>query len=148
IRQKQFKKVELIQFNKPKKSYEKINNLTNDAEKVLQLLQLPYRVMNMCTGDLGFTAAKKYDIEVWIPTQNTYREVSSCSNFVDFQARRAGIRYRNDDKKLEFVHTINGSGLAVGRTVTAILENNQQEDGSVIIPEVLRPYMGGVEVIK
>jgi len=104
--------------------------------------------MSMCTGDLGFTAAKKYDIEVWIPAQNMYREISSCSNFEDFQARRAGIRYRNKEGKLEFVHTLNGSGLAIGRTVTAILENNQQEDGSVIIPKVLRPYMGGKEVIK
>jgi len=102
----------------------------------------------MCTGDLGFTAAKKYDIEVWIPAQNMYREISSCSNFEDFQARRAGIRYRNKEGKLEFVHTLNGSGLAIGRTVTAILENNQQEDGSVIIPKVLRPYMGGKEVIR
>lgn len=148
IRQHQFNKVELVQFVKPETSYEALEQLTNQAEKVLQLLELPYRVMSMCTGDLGFTAAKKYDIEVWIPTQNKYREISSCSNFEDFQARRAGIRYRNGDGKLEFVHTLNGSGLAVGRTVTAILENYQQADGSVIIPKVLQPYMGGKEVIN
>lgn len=148
IRQHQFNKVELVQFVKPEESYDKLEELTNQAEKVLQLLELPYRVMSMCTGDLGFTAAKKYDIEVWIPTQETYREISSCSNFVDFQARRTGIRYRKEDGKLEYVHTLNGSGLAIGRTVAAILENFQQEDGSVVIPEVLRPYMGGKEVIK
>ncbi|MBO1004183.1 serine--tRNA ligase [Pseudogracilibacillus auburnensis] len=148
IRQHQFNKVELVQFVKPETSYEALEQLTNQAEKVLQLLELPYRVMSMCTGDLGFTAAKKYDIEVWIPTQNKYREISSCSNFEDFQARRAGIRYRNGDGKLEFVHTLNGSGLAVGRTVTAILENYQQADGSVIIPKALQPYMGGKEVIN
>lgn len=149
IRQHQFNKVELVHFTKPEQSYEALEQLTKTAEKVLQLLQLPYRVMSMCTGDLGFTAAKKYDIEVWIPTQETYREISSCSNFEAFQARRAGIRYRREDNgKLDFVHTLNGSGLAVGRTVTAILENNQQEDGSVVIPEVLRPYMGGREVMK
>src|SRR5690625_194364 len=139
IRQHQFNKVELVQFVKPEDSYETLEQLTGHAEKVLQLLGLPYRVMSMSTGDLGFTAAKKYDIEVWIPTQETYREISSCSNFEDFQARRAGIRYRNADGKPAYVHTLNGSGLAVGRTVTAILENYQQEDGSVIIPEVLRP---------
>lgn len=148
IRQHQFNKVELVQFVQPEQSYDVLEQLTNHAEKVLQLLELPYRVMSMCTGDLGFTAAKKYDIEVWIPTQNMYREISSCSNFEDFQARRAGIRYRNKEGKLQFVHTLNGSGLAIGRTVTAILENNQQEDGSVVIPKVLRPYMGGKEVIK
>lgn len=148
IRQHQFNKVELIQFVKPEKSYEVLEQLTNHAEKILQLLELPYRVMSMCTADLGFTAAKKYDIEVWIPTQETYREISSCSNFEAFQARRAKIRYRNSAKKVEYVHTINGSGLAVGRTVTAILENNQQADGSVLIPKVLRPYMGGKEFIK
>src|SRR5699024_4726431 len=118
------------------------------AEKVLQLLGLHYRVMSMSTGDLGFTAAKKYDIEVWIPTQNTYREISSCSNFEDFQARRAGIRYRDEEGKPQFVHTLNGSGLSVGLMVTAIMENYQQEYGSVVISEVLRPYMGGNEVIK
>src|SRR5699024_8518324 len=148
IRQHQFNKVELVKFVKPEDSYEALESLTANAEKVLQLLKLPYRVMNMCTGDLGFTAAKKYDIEVWIPAQNTYREISSCSNFESFQARRAGIRYRNAEDKLEHVHTLNGSGLAVGRTVTAIIENYQQADGSILVPEVLRPYMGGVEVIK
>lgn len=149
IRQHQFNKVELVQFVKPEQSYEKLEELTGEAEKVLQLLELPYRVMSMCTGDLGFTAAKKYDIEVWMPTQETYREISSCSNFVDFQARRTGIRFRREEKgKPEFVHTLNGSGLAIGRTVAALLENNQQEDGSVVIPNVLRPYMGGTDVIK
>lgn len=147
IRQHQFNKVELVQFVKPEDSYEMLEQLTGHAEKILQLLGLPYRVMNMCTGDLGFTAAKKYDIEVWIPAQNKYREISSCSNFEAFQARRAGLRYRDKDGKVKFVHTLNGSGLAVGRTLTAILENYQQEDGSVVIPEVLRPYMGGMEKI-
>src|SRR5699024_2002590 len=148
IRQHQFNKVELVQFIKPQDSYEALEELTGQAEKVLQLLGLPYRVMSMCTGDLGFIAAKKYDIEVWVPAQNTYREISSCSNFESFQARRAGIRYRNEEGKPAHVHTLNGSGLAIGRTITAILENNQQEDGSVVIPKVLQPYMGGVEVIK
>ncbi|MDC3417745.1 serine--tRNA ligase [Aquibacillus salsiterrae] len=149
IRQHQFNKVELVQFVKPEESYQVLEELTGHAEKVLQLLELPYRVMSMCTGDLGFTAAKKYDIEVWIPSYRTYREISSCSNFEDFQARRAGIRFRRDEKgKPEFVHTLNGSGLALGRTVAAIIENYQQEDGSVQIPEALRPYMGGVQVIK
>lgn len=148
IRQHQFNKVELVNFVKPEDSYETLERLTAEAEKVLQLLKLPYRVMSMCTGDLGFTAAKKYDIEVWIPSQHTYREISSCSNFEDFQARRANIRFRREAKgKPEFVHTLNGSGLALGRTVAAILENYQQEDGSVVVPEVLRAYMGGVEVI-
>ncbi|HEY4599854.1 MAG TPA: serine--tRNA ligase [Cerasibacillus sp.] len=149
IRQHQFNKVELVQFVKPEDSYDALEQLTGHAEKILQLLKLPYRVMSMCTGDLGFTAAKKYDIEVWVPNQNTYREISSCSNFEDFQARRASIRFRRGAKgKPEFVHTLNGSGLAIGRTIVAILENYQQEDGSVIVPEVLRPYMGGLEVIK
>lgn len=149
IRQHQFNKVELVQFVKPEDSYAVLEELTGHAEKVLQLLELPYRVMSMCTGDLGFTAAKKYDIEVWIPSQETYREISSCSNFEDFQARRAGIRFRRGtDSKPEFVHTLNGSGLAIGRTVTAIIENYQQEDGSIKVPKVLVPYMGGVEVIK
>ena len=149
IRQHQFNKVELVRFVKPEESYEELEKLTGHAEKVLQLLGLPYRVLKMCTADLGFTAAKKYDIEVWIPTQDTYREISSCSNFEDFQARRASIRFRREQgAKPEFVHTLNGSGLAIGRTVAAILENFQQEDGSVVIPEVLRPYMGGKEVIK
>src|SRR5699024_5892319 len=148
LRQHQFNKVELIQFVEPEQPYVVLEELTGHAEKILQLLELPYRVMNMCTADLGFTAAKKYDIEAWIPTQETYREISSCSNFEDFQARRAGIRYRNEEGKPAHVHTLNGSGLAIGRTITAILENNQQEDGSVVIPKVLQPYMGGVEVIK
>ncbi len=148
IRQHQFNKVELVKFVKPEDSYEELEKLVADAEKVLQLLGLPYRVMSMCTGDLGFTAAKKYDIEVWIPSYETYREISSCSNFEDFQARRANIRFRRDSKsKPEFVHTLNGSGLAIGRTVAALLENYQQEDGSILIPEVLRPYMGGIERI-
>ncbi|MBT2691342.1 serine--tRNA ligase [Bacillus sp. ISL-47] len=149
IRQHQFNKVELVKFVKPEESYDELEKLTGHAEKVLQMLGLPYRVMSMCTGDLGFTAAKKYDIEVWIPSYNTYREISSCSNFEGFQARRANIRFRREAKgKPEHVHTLNGSGLAIGRTVAAILENYQQADGSVIIPEVLRPYMGNREVIK
>ncbi|UOE55531.1 serine--tRNA ligase [Cytobacillus oceanisediminis] len=149
IRQHQFNKVELVKFVKPEESYNELEKLTGHAEKVLQMLGLPYRVMSMCTGDLGFTAAKKYDIEVWIPSYNTYREISSCSNFEGFQARRANIRFRREAKgKPEHVHTLNGSGLAIGRTVAAILENYQQVDGSVIIPEVLRPYMGNREVIK
>ncbi|MEH7417402.1 serine--tRNA ligase [Neobacillus drentensis] len=149
IRQHQFNKVELVKFVKPEDSYEELEKLTHDAERVLQLLELPYRVLSMCTGDLGFTAAKKYDIEVWIPSYGTYREISSCSNFEAFQARRANIRFRRDSKaKPEHVHTLNGSGLAIGRTVAAILENYQQEDGSVVIPAALRPYMGNREVIK
>lgn len=149
IRQHQFNKVELVKFVKPEDSYEELEKLTRDAEKVLQLLKLPYRVMSMCTGDLGFTAAKKYDIEVWIPSYDTYREISSCSNFEAFQARRANIRFRRELKgKPEHVHTLNGSGLAIGRTVAAIIENYQQADGSIVIPEVLRPYMGNREVIK
>lgn len=149
IRQHQFNKVELVKFVKPEDSYEELEKLTNDAERVLQLLELPYRVLSMCTGDLGFTAAKKYDIEVWIPSYGTYREISSCSNFEAFQARRANIRFRRDPKaKPEHVHTLNGSGLAIGRTVAAILENYQQADGSVIIPKVLRPYMGNKEIMK
>lgn len=149
IRQHQFNKVELVNLVKPEESYEALETLTGNAEKVLQSLNLPYRVMSMCTGDLGFTAAKKYDIEVWIPSQDTYREISSCSNFEDFQARRAGIRFRRDTNgKPEYVHTLNGSGLAIGRTVAAIIENYQQADGTVVVPEVLRGYMGGKEVIK
>lgn len=148
IRQHQFNKVELVKFVKPEDSYQELESLVANAEKVLQLLGLPYRVMSMCTGDLGFTAAKKYDIEVWIPSYNTYREISSCSNFEDFQARRANIRFRRDTKsKPEFVHTLNGSGLAIGRTVAALIENYQQADGTIVIPEVLRPYMGGLEKI-
>ncbi|SOC25763.1 seryl-tRNA synthetase [Ureibacillus xyleni] len=148
IRQHQFNKVELVRFVKPEDSYDELEKLTGHAEKVLQLLGLPYRKLLMCTADLGFTAAKKYDLEVWMPTQNMYREISSCSNFEDFQARRANIRFRREQgAKPEYVHTLNGSGLAIGRTVAALLENFQQEDGSVLIPEVLRPYMGGKEVI-
>jgi len=148
IRQHQFNKVELVKFVKPEDSYDELEKLTNDAEEVLQLLELPYRVVAICTGDLGFTAAKKYDLEVWLPSYNTYREISSCSNFEDFQARRANIRFRREPKgKPEFVHTLNGSGLAIGRTVAAILENYQQKDGRVRIPEVLRPYLGGKEYI-
>ncbi|KUF37307.1 serine--tRNA ligase [Lysinibacillus sp. F5] len=148
IRQHQFNKVELVRFVKPEESYEQLELLTGHAERVLQLLGLPYRKLKMCTADLGFTAAKKYDLEVWIPAQNMYREISSCSNFEDFQARRANIRFRREpNAKPEYVHTLNGSGLAIGRTVAAILENYQQADGSVVIPEVLRPYMGGKDVI-
>ncbi|XKH49967.1 serine--tRNA ligase [Chryseomicrobium palamuruense] len=149
IRQHQFNKVELVRFVKPEESYEQLELLTGHAEKVLQLLGLPYRVLLMCTADLGFTAAKKYDIEVWLPSYNDFKEISSCSNFEDFQARRAGIRFRREPgAKPEYVHTLNGSGLAIGRTVAAILENYQQADGSVVIPEVLRPYMGGKDVIR
>ncbi len=142
IRQHQFDKVELVKFVKPETSYEELEKLTNDAEGMLQKLGLPYRVVNICTGDLGFTAAKKYDLEVWMPSYGRYVEISSCSNFEDFQARRANIRYKDSPKdKAQFVHTINGSGLAIGRTVAAILENYQNPDGSVTIPEVLVPYM-------
>ena len=149
IRQHQFNKVELVKFVKPEDSYDALESLTANAEKVLQLLGLPYRVLSLCTGDIGFSSAKTYDLEVWLPSYGTYREISSCSNFEDFQARRANIRFRREAKaKPEFVHTLNGSGLAVGRTVSAILENYQQEDGSVVIPEVLRPYMGGREKIS
>ena len=148
IRQHQFNKVELVRFVKPEESYEQLELLTGHAEKVLQLLELPYRKLKMCTADLGFTAAKKYDLEVWIPAQNMYREISSCSNFEDFQARRANIRFRREPNgKPEYVHTLNGSGLAIGRTVAAIIENYQQADGSVKVPAALVPYMGGVEVI-
>jgi seryl-tRNA synthetase len=148
IRQHQFNKVELVKFVRPADSYRELDALVGDAERVLQLLEIPYRVVDLCTADIGFSAARTYDLEVWLPGQDTYREISSCSNFEDFQARRAGIRFREDDKaKPEFVHTLNGSGLAVGRTVVAILENFQQADGTVLIPEALRPYMGGVERI-
>ena len=148
IRQHQFNKVELVKFSRPETSYEELESLTLDAEKVLKLLGLHYRVVTLCAGDLGFAAAKTYDIEVWVPSQNTYREISSCSNFEDFQARRAGIRFRPEagDKPL-FIHTLNGSGLAVGRTLVAILENFQRADGSVAIPEALRPYMDGTASI-
>lgn len=149
IRQHQFNKIELVKFVKPEDSYNELEKLVVDAEKVLQLLNLPYQVLNMCTADLGFTAAKKHDLEVWLPSFNTYREISSISNFESFQARRANIKFKRDKKsKPEFVHTLNGSGLAVGRTVAAILENYQEADGSVVIPEVLRHYMGGIEKIS
>ena len=148
IRQHQFNKVELVKFVKPETSYDELEKLTLDAESVLQLLGLPYRVVSICTGDLGFTAAKKYDIEVWMPSYGRYVEISSCSNFEDFQARRANIKYKDSVKdKAKFVHTINGSGVAIGRTVAAILENYQNADGSVTVPEVLRPYMG-TDIIK
>ena len=149
IRQHQFNKVELVKFTEPAKSGEELEALVQDAEEVLKRLNLPYRVVELCTGDLGFAAAKTYDLEVWLPGQATYREISSCSNFEDFQARRANIRYRPNNKgRPLFVHTLNGSGLAVGRTLVAVLENHQQKDGSVVVPEPLRPYMGGVERIS
>ena len=142
IRQHQFNKVELVKFTRPEDSAQELETLVQSAEKVLQLLGLPFRTVLMCTGELGFAAAKKYDLEVWLPAYNAYREISSCSNFSDFQARRAGIRFRRTQSgRIEFVHTLNGSGVAVGRTVAAILENCQQEDGSVLVPEVLRPYL-------
>ena len=148
IRQHQFNKVELVKFANPETSYDELEKLVRDAESVLQLLGLPYRVVNICTGDLGFTAAKKYDIEVWMPSYNRYVEISSCSNFEDFQARRANIKFKMDVKdKAKYVHTLNGSGVAIGRTVAAILENYQNSDGSVTVPEVLRPFMG-TDVIK
>ncbi|MCP4745863.1 MAG: serine--tRNA ligase [Desulfobacteraceae bacterium] len=146
IRQHQFNKVELVKFAHPDTSYDELESLLANAETILQRLELPYRVVTLCTGDLGFSAAKTYDIEVWLPAQNTYREISSCSNFEDFQSRRADIRFkRKGQKGTQLVHTLNGSGLAVGRTLSAILENYQQPDGSVIIPEALRCYMGGKE---
>lgn len=149
IRLHQFHKVEMVKFATPEHSYDELEKMTANAENILQKLGLPYRVLALCTGDMGFSAAKTYDLEVWIPAQNAYREISSCSNTEDFQARRAQIRYRDAaDGKVKLLHTLNGSGLAVGRTVAAILENYQNEDGSVTIPEVLRPYMGGVDVIK
>lgn len=148
IRQHQFNKVELVKLVRPEESDAELEKLLADAERVLQLLELPYRVVDLCTGDMGFSAARTFDIEVWLPAQNCYREISSCSTFTDFQARRANIRFRREKgAKPEFVHTLNGSGLAVGRTLVAILENYQQADGSVVIPEVLRPYMGGLERI-
>ena len=149
IRQHQFNKVELVKFAKPEESYEELEKLTRDAESVLQGLGLPYRVVQICIGDLGFTAAKKYDIEVWMPSYGRYVEISSCSNFEDFQARRANIKYKDGQgSKAQFVHTLNGSGVAVGRTVAAIIENYQNEDGSITIPEALVPYMNGKTVIK
>ncbi|MCL0028092.1 serine--tRNA ligase [Peptococcaceae bacterium] len=148
IRQHQFTKVEMVKFCKPEESYQELEKMVQNAERVLQLLELPYRVITLCTGDLGFSAAKTYDIEVWLPSYDSYKEISSCSNCEDFQARRANIRFRRTSKsKPEFVHTLNGSGLAVGRTIAAVLENYQQPDGSVAIPEVLRPYMGGLNKI-
>jgi seryl-tRNA synthetase len=149
IRQHQFNKVELVKFALPETSYAELENLLNDAETILKRLKLPYQVVNLCTGDLGFSAAKTYDIEVWMPAQGVFREISSCSNFESFQSRRANIRFRRKGKKgTELVHTLNGSGLAVGRTVAAILENYQQTDGSVVVPDTLRPYLGGLERIK
>lgn len=149
IRQHQFNKVELVKFTTPETSYDELEKLTRDAEEVLQRLEIPYRVVILCTGDLGFAAAKTYDLEAWLPGQGDYKEISSCSNFEDFQARRANIRYRPRGKKgTQFVHTLNGSGLAIGRTLVAILENFQNEDGSVTIPQALRPYMGGTERIE
>ncbi len=148
IRQHQFNKVELVKFTKPEESYEELEKLVNDAESVLKLLKIPYRVVKICIGDLGFTAAMKYDIEVWMPSYNRFVEISSCSNFEDFQSRRANIKYKNSPKdKAQLVHTLNGSGVAIGRTTAAILENYQNADGSITIPEVLRPYMG-MDVIK
>lgn len=147
IRQHQFNKVEMVKFALPEQSYEELETLTQNAERVLQLLGLPYRVILLCSGDMGFSSAKTYDLEVWLPSFNKYREISSCSNFEDFQARRANIKFRREPKaKPELIHTLNGSGVAIGRTVAAILENYQQADGSVVIPEVLRPYMG-IDVI-
>lgn len=149
IRQHQFNKVELVKFTKPEGSYDELEKLVHDAESVLQLLKLPYHVVKICIGDLGFTAAMKYDIEVWMPSYGRYVEISSCSNFEDFQARRANIKYKNSVKdKAQLVHTLNGSGVAIGRTVAAVMENYQNADGSITIPEVLRPYMGGKEVIR
>ena len=147
IRQHQFNKVELVKFAHPDNSFEELEELTNCAEKILQLLKLPYRVVTLCTGDLGFGSAKTYDIEVWMPSYNRYVEISSCSNYVDFQARRANIKFRDADKKTRFVHTLNGSGLAIGRTTAAVIENFQNEDGSVTVPEVLRKYIG-TDIIK
>ena len=148
IRQHQFNKVELVKFAKPEESFEELESLTAQAENILQALELPHRVITLCTGDMGFGSAKTYDIEVWMPSQGVYREISSCSNMTDFQARRGNIKFRREQKgKPEFVHTLNGSGLAVGRTVAAILENNQEADGSVRIPTALQPYMGGLAVI-
>ncbi|MEY8444105.1 serine--tRNA ligase [Lactococcus ileimucosae] len=148
IRLHQFHKVEMVKFARPENSYDELEKMVENAENILQKLGLAYRVIVLSTGDMGFSAAKTYDLEVWIPAQNTYREISSCSNCEDFQARRAQIRYRDEDGKVSLLHTLNGSGLAVGRTVAAILENYQNEDGSVTVPEVLRPYMGGLDVIK
>ena len=149
LRQHQFNKVEMVKIVHPENSYNELEKMVNNAETVLQKLNIPYRVLALCSGDIGFGASKTYDLEVWIPSQNKYREISSCSNTEDFQARRAMIKYRSEtDKKSYFVHTLNGSGLAVGRTLLAIMENYQKEDGSIEIPEVLIPYMGGITEIK
>jgi seryl-tRNA synthetase len=149
IRQHQFNKVELVKFVLPETSYDELESLLGNAETILKRLELPYRVITLCSGDLGFSAAKTYDIEVWMPSQGVYREISSCSNFEDFQARRANIRFkRKAQKGTELVHTLNGSGLAVGRTLAAILENCQQDDGSVLIPKALRPFMDGKEILN
>ena len=148
IRNHQFDKVEMVKFVNPENSYDELEKLTNDAEEILKLLEIPYRVVCLCTGDIGFTSAKTYDIEVWMPSYGRYVEISSCSNFEDFQARRANIRFRDEDGKVKFVHTLNGSGLAVGRTFAAVLENYQREDGSIEIPHVLRKYMGLDEIRK
>lgn len=148
IRQHQFDKVEMVRIVRPEDSYEHLEQMTKNAEGILQKLGLPYRVITLCTGDMGFGAAKTYDLEVWIPAQNTYREISSCSNCEDFQARRMGTRFKDENGRTRLVHTLNGSGLAVGRTLVAVLENYQNADGSVTVPEVLRPYMGGVEVLR
>lgn len=149
IRQHQFEKVELVQVVRPEDSYAALDELTGHAESILQALKLPYRLMNLCSGDIGFSSAKTYDLEVWLPAQNTYREISSCSNFEDFQARRMLARYRTaEGGKPELVHTVNGSGLAVGRTLVAVMENYQNADGSITVPDVLRPYMGGLETIS
>ena len=149
IRQHQFEKVEMVQIVKPSDSYQALEELTGHAEKILQLLELPYRVVVLCAGDIGFSAAKTYDLEVWLPAQNTYREISSCSNFEDFQARRMQARWRNPDTgKPELVHTLNGSGLAVGRALVAVMENYQTAEGEVLVPRALQGYMGGLEKIS
>ncbi|MDO8597261.1 MAG: aminoacyl--tRNA ligase-related protein, partial [Sulfuricaulis sp.] len=148
IRQHQFDKVELVQIVHPSQSYDRLEELTGHAETILKRLELPYRVVMLCTGDMGFSSAKTYDIEVWLPAQNTYREISSCSNFEAFQARRMQARFRNEKGKPELVHTLNGSGLAVGRTLVAIMENYQRTDGGVEIPAALQPYMGGLKAIE
>ena len=148
IRQHQFDKVELVKITDQESSFDELESLTRNAEEVLKRLALPYRVMLLSTGDMGFASAKTYDLEVWVPAQNTYREISSCSNMGDFQARRMQARFKNAQGKNELVHTLNGSGLAVGRTLVAVLENYQQADGSVAVPEVLQPYLGGLTVLK
>jgi len=147
IRQHQFDKVEMVQVVHPERSYETLEEMTRHAEVILQRLELPYRVVTLCTGDIGFASAKTYDIEVWLPGQNAYREISSCSNCEAFQARRMQARFRNAQGKPEFVHTLNGSGLAVGRALVAVMENYQRADGGIDVPEALRPYMGGLEAI-